>query len=79
MADDNWLYFRLRFGKDEQVSRVSRWAAGQLAAGLSVATLWTDHPDEIAVAKDGTVIEHHRSDDRLQAVSFPLVFPGELD
>jgi hypothetical protein len=31
------------------------------------------------VTKDGRTVEQHESDDPLQGVSFPFVFPGELD
>jgi hypothetical protein len=59
---------------------VSPWAADQLIAGISVATLWTNHPEEIAVARDGTVIEHHKSDDPWQATGgLPFVQPAALD
>jgi hypothetical protein len=72
------LYLRLRFGKDKQVIRVSRWAAdpaGRWHVGGDVVV----GPSEIAVTKDGRTVEQHESDDPLQGVSFPFVFPGELD
>lgn len=79
MADKNWKYFRLRFGKDEQVIRVSPWAADQLSIGVGVATIFSDHPDHISIQTDNTLSETFESENQWQGTAgLPFLNADEL-
>jgi hypothetical protein len=60
MAEDDWIYYRTSY-KDgtEVVIRVSRRVGDLIARGVAVATVWADYPDEIAVTKDGKILEQY--------------------